>query len=1677
MNRTVNKSVEANQLGKSRSRNKSTHASQPIQREDRDWHTSKTLSPVASSQHRPNSPLAVADHTTLRPTNVLIHPSINIQPKMAINAPDDQLEADRVADQVMRMPNSDLSGWGRTAPTLPTLQLKYAATRDAEGTLPVVTPTIERNIQALQGGGQPLDDESRSFFESRMGADFSQVRIHTDDNAVQASRDINARAFTVGNDIAFNRGEYNPDDSEGQHLLAHELAHTIQQGAAEPINRKPLIQREAAPPTEETDEPTPEEKAAAQAKAQAALAAASGVKNEAIGTTAVSQEQAAAEQSAAEAPKSLVEASLAEGGVQETDKKALEQQSAEQAAAQGEAAKTIANEGSDAAQQAVPKSEAAPADPQSSPAPTGDNLEGATAAAQAAVATSYTNAASAPDKAPGSAEQDPGYIAAQQAAVQTGEQQKTHDPAEGEATEAQAAAVSPEQELRGQAQSVQVGEMEQAETPAFDEAAFKAKLMEKIASLAPKSADEADNLKESGRVDALKADIQNEATQEKEKSEAPLEEKSQAAPDMANAQPKEVTPLQAADPGQTPASIGADQATPKQKGQGEVEAPITESNAAVDQQMADANITEEQLTNANEPEFSAAVEAKNTAQTQTQAASQTFRQDEQGQIANAEAEAMATAQTATQTMFATRTTALTDVQGQQEQTKTEDEKAREKVANDINGIYEKTKTKVDSILNALDGRVTALFDEGAQKAADAFENYVDSRMEAYKEERYGGWLGWARWATDKLAGMPSEVNAFYAEGRDLYINKMDAVIDNVVALISKTLAEAKAEVANGKREIQQYVDQLPDELKEVGNQATQEIEGKFDALEQDIDAKQNELINTLAQKYNENLQAVDARIEEMKAANKGLIDQAIDKIGGVIKTIIELKNMLQEVLSRAAAAIEQIIKDPIGFLGNLISAVNQGLQNFLSNIGSHLQKGLIGWLTGAIANAGIKMPENFDLQGIFSLVMQVAGVGFEQIMGKLSAKLGVDINAFIEPVTKVIDIYQEGGLAGLAQYGLTELIGEENVQALMEVVEIVKMVLEGNFGALWERIKEYLSDLKEMVMGKIMEFVTSEVIEQGIVWVISLFNPVGAFIKACKMIYDVVMFFVNNGKQIMTLVNSVIDSVSAIASGNLGAAAAAIEQALANSIPAAIGFLSSLLGLGDIPAKIREIIQGVRGFIDSAIDKLLNLPPVQMVIGFIRQLIDKMKELIARGIDSVKGALGMDSGGNDQAKEKAKTKVTEATQQPFNSEDELRQRIGGIEAELQPEGLQSLTVTPKEQDGQYDIIAREPDETSTNSTPVDAGDAQVGGAVPDDFPLQINDEVSLAYTARGSEEDRGARRLARVIAIADETVTFEYTAQNSSREPVQQSFDWVKENEGTGWKRGGGNSSNKSADEAFKDITEEAKTKIIKELEADVKDAPSKAKALGPNHNWVAVFATMGKQLQVPDGESYKDATIGNLLQQMGLTQAIIQRYVQDAIDQTVGVPVEPVERLEYLSERRAVAQQSAEYLFSSNRKAFLITPTSIPRKLTVGSGTFVKKNNLPIGQYLHDSSVSKASDEARKSFGDEVHHIIPIALGGAHQIENLLKVKGKRGDEIKKSAHEGLHNVFDEKVSNSVNLYVKDEAGSPVSISLDSLNEQSLRHKIESVTTLNVVIGTLLTDSSIQYRDTNIPVKKDSQA
>ena len=100
---------------------------------------------------------------------------------------------------------------------------------------------------ALRAPGQPLDTSSRGYFEPRFGHDFSRVRVHSDAGAAQSARDIDARAYTVGNNIVFGAGRFAPGAAAGRQLLAHELAHVVQNTAARAAD---TIRRTPDPPPE-----------------------------------------------------------------------------------------------------------------------------------------------------------------------------------------------------------------------------------------------------------------------------------------------------------------------------------------------------------------------------------------------------------------------------------------------------------------------------------------------------------------------------------------------------------------------------------------------------------------------------------------------------------------------------------------------------------------------------------------------------------------------------------------------------------------------------------------------------------------------------------------------------------------------------------------------------------------------------------------------------------------------------------------------------------------------------------------------------------------------------------------------------------------------------------------------------------------------------------------------------------------------------------------------------------------------------------------------------------------------------------------------------------------------------------------------------------------------------------
>ncbi|NJM76812.1 MAG: DUF4157 domain-containing protein [Acaryochloridaceae cyanobacterium RU_4_10] len=179
--------------------------------------------------------------------------SFAIQPKLAIGVPGDKYEqeVDRVAHQVVQQLNASKLERAEPEQSIQReslseeedkLQMKPMAVKSSNG-LTDAPAELEGAIDRARGNGQPLADSIRQPMEEAFGADFSGVKLHTDSQADQLNRSVQARAFTTGQDVFFRQGEYNPGSRGGQELIAHELTHVVQQDS-EQKGGVPIVRQE-----------------------------------------------------------------------------------------------------------------------------------------------------------------------------------------------------------------------------------------------------------------------------------------------------------------------------------------------------------------------------------------------------------------------------------------------------------------------------------------------------------------------------------------------------------------------------------------------------------------------------------------------------------------------------------------------------------------------------------------------------------------------------------------------------------------------------------------------------------------------------------------------------------------------------------------------------------------------------------------------------------------------------------------------------------------------------------------------------------------------------------------------------------------------------------------------------------------------------------------------------------------------------------------------------------------------------------------------------------------------------------------------------------------------------------------------------------------------------------------
>ncbi len=989
-----------------------------------------------------------------------------------------------------------------------------------------VLDQVEDKLFANKGRGETLDDETRRQMEVGFGADFSGVKIHTGGDAEAMSRDLKAQAFTHGNDIFFNSGKYAPESLHGKTLLAHELTHVVQQGAAkQKVSQERVAENDAkrnqAPP-EPTDVPA---RQAEKASEKQAAALAKGAQPAPTTPGTLGDSTAAPIKPDAE----VAEKPQAEG----KEKPEGEEKGKEKG---------------------VPAAEKGKDGTKKQGAGKAKGKKGGGIGAYLRQVTEKV------------------FQSKKSKITQLAGNEKKKDPADEKLKQTESAVVPPAAEGESRANAGQVAKVEQTEAPKPDEKKAKESFDQALDNAVPATLEEVDKFKEEGKGRVVGEAVKGVVSTDTQDVKSAYQEV-ENAPEPAPPEPSQELPEVEVAP-ETESIDPGDGLVAEVKPE---HVDFSEYENESDEMLKKEGIEQEHLDLVDEGELAEANKERKQLKAQVKDGPSEVRAEEAKEKQQVNESLKREELEGRQKMRDQRQQALQGARGDQQKTKSAMELKRQQVTDHINGIYTRANTAVKQKLENLEKQSLKAFDQGQAKATKSFENNVNRRIDAFKARRYDRIGGSLLWAKDKLFGMDDlpEVENIFESEKSRFVTAVDGLVKTITEDNKRVVQECREIVANARKEIETYVEGLGPALKQVGSDAMKEMKGKLDALDTQINDKEKELQKKLAEKREAAIKAIEEKIEKMKEAMSGLIS----KLGNLLLEAMmkffkwALKkagyspDQLMEIINKGKAVIKKIVGDPIAFLKNIVTAVKNGIGQFKKNIKKHLIAGMVSWLTGAMADVPIQLPEKWDLKGILHLVLQILGLTWDRIRTKLVKR-----------------------------------IGEKAVRVAETTVDIVKrIVVEGPI-ALWEMIKEKAASIKQQVMDGIRNWAITQIVKQGILKLVSMLNPAGAIVQAVLAIYNTVMFFVENWQRIVEFVKSIFNSISDIAMGKLSKAAQMVENAMAMTIPIIMGFLARFIGLSGIGKTITDIIKKIRKPIDKVVDKVID-----KVVGMAKKLLMKGK--------------------------------------------------------------------------------------------------------------------------------------------------------------------------------------------------------------------------------------------------------------------------------------------------------------------------------------------------------------------------------------------------------------------------------------------------------------------------------------
>jgi hypothetical protein len=511
-----------------------------------------------------------------------------------------------------------------------------------------------------------------------------------------------------------------------------------------------------------------------------------------------------------------------------------------------------------------------------------------------------------------------------------------------------------------------------------------------------------------------------------------------------------------------------------------------------------------------------------------------------------------------------------------------------KFATDVGKRETDDAKKIRDNVKLEEGKADKELEKGEEKAREHKKNEeakaAAKKAELKKKKEKGGLLSRAAsFIKDAINKITEAIDAIFEGLRKLVKTAINAAKDLAIGLIN-----AARKVAIGALEgFRSFATGL----------VSATVGAYFPGVAKAMNDKINSAVDTAVDGVNA---AADGAIAGVKAAANWLgkkMDNILDKFKAGLKGAIRMAGALMtgdfagaariaiettckiagidpqpifDFIDRAASQIKAILKAPGKFINNVMTAIGMGVRGFAERFGQHFKTGAIKWLTGALSAVPITLPDKWDLKGIFSLVAQILGLTYGNIKSRIIKKY--------PKAAKIFDLVE----AGFA---------------------LIKKLINKDFSGLWEEVKTKLSDLKQTVIDGVKNWAITNVIKEGIIWLLSLLNPASALVKALKLLADLVFWLIDNFQRIKEFVMSVYTAITNIAAGVLAPAAKAVEDAMARSLPVVISFVASAIGLGNIGEAVQKIIAKITAPINKMIDALID-----RVVAFAKKLWGKMKK-------------------------------------------------------------------------------------------------------------------------------------------------------------------------------------------------------------------------------------------------------------------------------------------------------------------------------------------------------------------------------------------------------------------------------------------------------------------------------------